>query len=122
VLLLGGAEARGPRAPEAGKLRRDDVGAAQLGLQPIPDGWRFRDSVNEDGRHARSLARRNQGLGAITCQTGSGPLPLISASPFGSHTNASPTRWYVCSVTCTLPTSPCDSMRLATLTASPHRS
>ena len=50
------------------------------------------------------------------------PLPLTEIVPLGSHTNSSSSRSRVARVIWIRPGVPDDSMRLAVLTASPHRS
>jgi AcrR family transcriptional regulator len=51
-----------------------------------------------------------------------GPFPLTSIVPRGSHTKSSFTSSYVARVIWIAPGVPCDSIRLAVFTASPHRS
>src|SRR5438094_28244 len=57
VFLLGGPEATGLRAPEAGELRGHDVGAAQLRAQPVPDRRCLGNSMDEYRRHLAPLVR-----------------------------------------------------------------
>jgi hypothetical protein len=61
VLLLGGTKPLRPRAAEAGKLERDDVGAMQVGSQWPPDHRGFRDTMHKHDRHQRATYQAGVG-------------------------------------------------------------
>ena len=56
VFLLGGAEPVRSRPRETGELGSDDVPRGELGSEVLPDSGRLGDAMDEDRRHAGSMA------------------------------------------------------------------
>ena len=94
--------------PRRHRRRRSTTGRHAVGALGRP-----RSRATGFGRYSRSLMSH-----AVFCR----PLPLTSTSPRFSTTKRSPSAFAVCSLTCTRPGAPVDSMRLARFTVSPHKS
>lgn len=90
--------------------------ARPLGNLAMPTRWERSTGV------ASAATGQDASRGPTTYQVSIAPLPLTSTVPRGVQTNSSFSRSYVARVIWNSPGEPWLSIRLAVLTASPHRS
>jgi hypothetical protein len=108
--------------PDASVALTSGFAAAALGLIALALALYRSSSLSRRGSDARVGARDGQTPAPTTCQVSTSPFPFTCTRPRGSTTNSSRTSSQVERVIWIEPGTPCDSMRLAMFTVSPHRS
>jgi len=105
--------AREPAAPRGPILHVDQLGLGHALLSPPDDGFRYHSTVSDRDQRVRTPSNRKVSIG---------PFPLISTVPRVRSENDPASTDAARAVSWISPGRPCDSMRLAVFTVSPHRS
>ena len=120
----------GPSPERFALLREQDALRAEAREWEASDDGRAKESFEAELAALRRSRRVRVGGPTVSPQdrapvrkyVGISPLPLMSITPLGSNSNVPDSRDLTTSLQWMRPASPLDSIRLAVLTVSPHRS